>query len=123
LIYCNCGHNPPLLLRRAKGAYERLPAGSAPLGIMDSLVCPPRSIALAPGDLLFLYTDGVTEAEDPQAAQFGMERLQKALSEVADRPACEIVKNVMVRVAEFANGAPQSDDITCAALARFAVPS
>jgi len=115
MTYCNCGHNPPLL-RRANGSYERLPAGSAPLGIMDSLVCAPRSIALAAGDLLFLYTDGVTEAEDQQAAQFGMERLEKALSEGADQPARQIVENVMARVAEFANGAPQSDDITCAAL-------
>ena len=117
LIYCNCGHNPPLLLRKANGSYEKLPAGSAPLGIMESLVCPPRSVALAPGDLLFLYTDGITEAEDPEATQFGMERLEKVLSEVAGRPAREIVENVMTRVAGFANGAPQSDDITCAALA------
>jgi sigma-B regulation protein RsbU (phosphoserine phosphatase) len=118
LTYCNCGHNPPLLLRRANGSYEKLPAGSPPLGIMDSLVCPSRSVLLAPGDLLFLYTDGVTEAEDLQAAQFGMERLQKVLSEVADRRALEIVESVMAHVAGFTNGAPQSDDITCAALAR-----
>jgi len=116
LTYCNCGHNPPLLLRKAGGSYERFPAGSPPLGIMDTIACAPRSIALAPGDLLFLYTDGVTEAEDPQAAQFGMERLETALSEAADRPARGIVENVMARVVEFANGAPQSDDITCAAL-------
>jgi len=47
LTYCNCGHNPPLLLRKADGLYEKLPAGSPPLGIMDSIVCAPRSIALA----------------------------------------------------------------------------
>ena len=123
LTYCNCGHNPPLFLRRANGSYERLPAGSAPLGIMDRLVCAPRSIALAPGDVLFLYTDGITEAEDPQSAQFGMDRLETALSEVADRTAREIVEKVMARVAEFANGAPQSDDITCAALVCDHFPS
>jgi sigma-B regulation protein RsbU (phosphoserine phosphatase) len=123
LTYCNCGHNPPLLLHRANGSYERLPAGSPPLGIMDSLACTPRSIALAPGDLLFLYTDGVTEAEDPQAAQFGMERLEKALSEVAECPARKIVENVMARVAEFASGAAQSDDITCAAIVRTGAAS
>lgn len=118
MTYCNCGHTPPLLLRRADGSCERLPAGSPPLGIMDSIACAPRSVTLARGDLLFLYTDGVTEAEDPQEVQFGMERLQKALSGVIDRPAREIVETVMARVAEFANGAPQSDDITCAVLAR-----
>ncbi len=118
LTYCNCGQNPPLLLGKTNGSYERLPAGSPPLGIMDRIVCAPRSVVLTPGDLLFLYTDGVTEAEDPQATQFGMERLEKVLSEVAKRPARKIVENVMTRVAEFANGAPQSDDITCVALVR-----
>jgi phosphoserine phosphatase RsbU/P len=116
LTYCNSGHNPPLLLRKASGSYERFPAGSPPLGIMDTIACAPQSVMLAPGDLLFLYTDGVTEAEDPQATQFGTERLERALSEAAARPARGIVENVMARVAEFANGAPQSDDITCAAL-------
>ncbi|MGA8613489.1 MAG: SpoIIE family protein phosphatase [Xanthobacteraceae bacterium] len=122
LTYCNCGHNPPLVVRRAGGPYERLPAGNPPLGIMDTLVCVPKSIELAPGDLLFLYTDGVTEAEDPQAAQFGMERLQKAISEVAECSASKLVENVMARVAEFAKGAPQSDDIICAAVVRTGKP-
>ncbi len=123
LTYCNCGHNPPLLLRRAGGPPERLPAGSPPLGVMDDLMCAPRSVELRPGDLLFLYTDGVTEAEDPQAAQFGMERLQKVISEAAEGSATRLVDNVMARVVEFANGAPQSDDIICAALVRAGQPS
>jgi phosphoserine phosphatase RsbU/P len=118
LTYCNCGHTSPVLLRAAGGPPERLPTGSPPLGIMDNLLCKPRSIALAPGDLLFLYTDGVTEAEDPQAAQFGIERLEKAISAVADKSATKLVDSVMARVVEFANGAPQSDDIICAAFVR-----
>jgi phosphoserine phosphatase RsbU/P len=116
LTYCNCGHTAPLLLRGTGGSPEKLQTGSPPLGIMDSLVCTPRSIELTPGDLLFLYTDGVTEAEDPQAAQFGIERLEKAISEAAEGSAANLVDNVMARVVEFANGAPQSDDIICAAL-------
>jgi phosphoserine phosphatase RsbU/P len=122
LTYCNCGHTSPLLLRAAGGPAEKLPTGSPPLGIMDSLACAPRSIELAPGDLLFLYTDGVTEAEDPQAAQFGMERLEKAISDAADGSATRLVDNVMARVVEFANGAPQSDDIICAAFVRAGKP-
>jgi phosphoserine phosphatase RsbU/P len=122
LTYCNCGHNPPLVVRATGGPNERLTAGSPPLGIMDSLVCVPKSIEMAPGDLLFLYTDGVTEAEDPQAAQFGMERLENAISEVADGSASKFVENVMARVAEFAKGAPQSDDIICAAVVRTGKP-
>ena len=123
LTYCNCGHNPPLLLRGAGGPPEKLSSGSPPLGIMDNLVCVPKSIELAPGDLLFLYTDGVTEAEDPQAAQFGMERLQKAILEAAEGSAMQLVDNVMARVVEFANGAPQSDDIICAAFVRAGRPN
>jgi phosphoserine phosphatase RsbU/P len=118
LTYCNCGHTAPLLLRGTGGSPEKLQTGSPPLGIMDSLVCTPRSIELTPGDVLFLYTDGVTEAEDPQAAQFGIERLEKAISEAAEGSAANLVDNVMARVIEFANGAPQSDDIICAALVR-----
>jgi phosphoserine phosphatase RsbU/P len=122
MTYCNCGHNPPLLLRGASGAFEKLPSGSPPLGIMDSLACVPKSVELAPGDLLFLYTDGVTEAEDPQTAQFGMGRLEKAISEAAEGSAIQLVDNVMARVVEFANGAPQSDDIICAAFVRAGRP-
>jgi sigma-B regulation protein RsbU (phosphoserine phosphatase) len=122
LTYCNCGHNPPLLLRWSGGPPEKLPAGSPPLGIMDTLACVPKSIELTPGDLLFVYTDGVTEAEDPQAAQFGMERLEKAIAEAAEGTATNLVNNVMARVAEFASGAPQSDDIICAAMVRTGRP-
>jgi serine phosphatase RsbU (regulator of sigma subunit) len=122
LTYCNCGHNPPLLLRWNGGPPEKLSAGSPPLGIMDTLACVPKSIELTPGDLLFVYTDGVTEAEDPQAAQFGMERLEKAIAEAAEGTATNLVNNVMARVAEFASGAPQSDDIICAALVRTGRP-
>ena len=89
---------------------------------MDTLACVPKSIELTPGDLLFVYTDGVTEAEDPQAAQFGMERLEKAIAEAAEGTATNLVNNVMARVTEFTSGAPQSDDIICAALVRTGRP-
>jgi sigma-B regulation protein RsbU (phosphoserine phosphatase) len=116
--YCNCGHNPPLLVSRA-GAIKRLSAQGPPLGIQEGISYTPQSIALEPGDLLFLYTDGVTEAEDPQSAQFfGNSRLEEAICEVREPSARKVVENVMMRVAEFANGAPQSDDITCVALLR-----
>ena len=72
--------------------------------------------------MLFLYTDGVTEAESPQptAQFFGNSRLEQAICEVTERSPRRVVENVMMRVAEFANGAPQSDDITCVALLRDA---
>src|SRR5579872_2746786 len=79
LTYCNCGHNPPLVLHKGATSFEPLRACGPPLGMVDGIGYKPRSIALAPGDLLLLYTDGVTEAEDAKAAQFGMERLEQAI--------------------------------------------
>jgi serine phosphatase RsbU (regulator of sigma subunit) len=116
MSYCNCGHNPPLLLRRGADAFEQLRACGPPLGSFDGLSYVPRSIALAPGDMLFLYTDGVSEAEDPQLAQFGMARLEQALLEMRGQPARPVVEHVIKRVVEFARGAAQSDDITCVAV-------
>jgi serine phosphatase RsbU (regulator of sigma subunit)/CHASE2 domain-containing sensor protein len=116
MSYCNCGHNPPLVLRRGGGTFEPLPACGPPLGIVDDISYVPRSIALAPGDMLLLYTDGVTEAESSQSAQFGMKRLEQAILEIRGHPARRVVEHVIERVAEFAKGARQSDDITCVAV-------
>ena len=89
-----------------------------PLGIIEDVSYAPRSIALAPGDLLLLYTDGVTEAENAETDQFGMERLDRAILEMRGQPARAVVEHVIARVAAFAKGAPQSDDITCVAVVR-----
>ena len=118
MTYCNCGHNPPLVMRRGVSTFEPLRNCGPPLGILDDINYVPRSVALAPGDMLLLYTDGVTEAETSQSAQFGMKRLEEAILEMRGQPARGVVEHVIKRVAEFANGAPQSDDITCVAVVR-----
>jgi len=118
MTYCNCGHNPPLVLRKGGEAFEPLRNCGPPLGMFDDMSYAPRSIALAPGDMVLLYTDGVTEAEDAQSAQFGMKRLEEAILEMRGEPAHSAVEHVIKRVAEFVKGAPQSDDITCVAVVR-----
>lgn len=118
LTYCNCGHNPPLVLRRGATTFETLRASGPALGIMDDINYKPGSVVLGPGDILLLYTDGVTEAENRQTDQFGQERLEHAILEVHDQPARKIVEHLVERVTAFANGAPQSDDITCVAVVR-----
>jgi phosphoserine phosphatase RsbU/P len=118
MTYCNCGHNPPLVLRRGESTFEPLRNCGPPLGILDDVGYVPRSIALAAGDMLLLYTDGVTEAEDFQSAQFGEKRLEQAILEMRGHPARKVVEHVTKRVAEFVKGAPQSDDITCVAVVR-----
>jgi serine phosphatase RsbU (regulator of sigma subunit) len=116
--YCNCGHNPPLLLRRNETAFEALAACGPPLGIDEAIAYKAGSLTLAPGDRLFFYTDGVSEAEDPLSAQFGMDRLQAALLETRAGSARATLDEVIERVTAFSNGAPQSDDITCISLVR-----
>ena len=88
---------------------------------MDGMTYKPREIALAPGDMLLLYTDGVTEAENWETDQFGMERLEAAVLATLGQPARRIVEEVIARVTTFAGGAPQSDDITCLAVVRCEV--
>lgn len=114
--YCNCGHNPVLLLRHGDSTFEHLRNCGPPLGIADHVSYKPRTITLTPGDMLFLYTDGVTEAEDPQENLFGGERLEAAIREARGGTAHQAVDHVVARVAAFAKGAPQSDDITCMAV-------
>jgi len=118
MTWCNCGHTPALLLRRGESTFETLRTSGPPLGVIETARYAPRSVALAPGDVLVLYSDGVTEAEDPRSAQFGIERLQQALLEVRGQSASRIVEHVVRRVTEFADGAPQADDITCVAIVR-----
>ena len=108
----------PLLLRRGKSEFEPLRACGPPLGVMDNMTYTTRSIAFEPGDMLFLYTDGVTEAEDPDSGQFGTQRLEQILLAMRGEPAGKVVEKLIEQVAVFANGAVQSDDITCIAIVR-----
>jgi serine phosphatase RsbU (regulator of sigma subunit) len=116
MTYCNCGHNAPLVLRKDASAFETLRTCGPPLGVLDESNYVPRSIALAPGDVLVLYTDGVTEAENTQRALFGNQRLEEAVLEKRGAPARDVVEHVIARVTAFAKGAVQSDDITCVAV-------
>jgi sigma-B regulation protein RsbU (phosphoserine phosphatase) len=118
LTYCNCGHNPPLVVRKTDGRREGMYANSPPLGIEQGITYKAQSLALEPGDLVLLYTDGVTEAESVDGVPYGMDRLELAATELRDRSAREAVEGVVHRVADFSKGAPQFDDITCIALKR-----
>jgi serine phosphatase RsbU (regulator of sigma subunit) len=115
--YCSCGHLPGLL-RRADGAIEMLSAGGLPVGLFDHLKVNARHAAMRPGDLLFLYTDGVTEAVDPQDREFGEDRLLALLATSACADAVGSIARVNAAVHEFAQGKPQFDDVTCLAIAR-----
>lgn len=116
LTYANGGHNAPLLVRQGIPTPLSAPAG-AMVGV-DEATFGEISLQLEPGDLLYLYTDGVTEAMDGSAEPelFGMERLRALLSRCGGQPAGEVCGEVLKAVEGFAGGAPQSDDITMLAL-------
>ena len=115
--YVSCGHLPALL-RRAGGAVEKLPAGGLPVGLFDTLKVNVRKAAMGQGDLLFLYTDGVTEAQDDAGAEFGEARLLDVLARGECGNAAASIAGVEAAVGDFSVGQPQFDDITCLALAR-----
>jgi phosphoserine phosphatase RsbU/P len=117
LEYVSCGHLPPLL-RRAGGVVERLSAGGLPVGLFDQLKPKVRQGTMHPGDLLFLYTDGVTEAVDTEDREFGEERLLDLMAHSQGDSAAEAITRVTAAVGEFSRGEPQFDDLTCLAITR-----
>ena len=118
LEYCNCGHLPGLI-RRPGGVVETLPVGGLPVGLFDPMKMTMHQAQLQPGDLFFLYTDGVTEAEDPDALQFGEDRLEGLLAKKGHgASASQWTARIEAAVRAFARGRSQFDDITCLALRR-----
>jgi serine phosphatase RsbU (regulator of sigma subunit) len=111
LRYANAGHNPPIIVR-ASGEAEMLTGGGPVLGILPTAPYGEQRAQLNPGDLLALYSDGVTEASDCQFEEFGEERLTEVLRRSRGEPAEAIVEAVRQAVFDFAAGAPQADDIT-----------
>jgi phosphoserine phosphatase RsbU/P len=118
LEYCNCGHLPGLI-RRPGGVVETLPVGGLPVGLFEPMKMTVHRAELRPGDLFFLYTDGVTEAEDPDALQFGEDRLEGLLAKKGHgASASQWTARIEAAVRAFARGRSQFDDITCLALRR-----
>jgi serine phosphatase RsbU (regulator of sigma subunit) len=111
LAYANAGHNPPILVR-ASGEAALLEGGGPVLGILKMAPYREMRTELCSGDLLALYTDGVTEATNAAGEEFGEERLMEELKRLRRQPAAAIIGGVQAAVAEFAAGAPQADDIT-----------
>jgi sigma-B regulation protein RsbU (phosphoserine phosphatase) len=110
LCYANCGHNPPFLLR-AGGAVERLAATATILGAFETWDCTLGEVTLGPGDLLLLYSDGITEAADEAGEEFGETRLLETLRRHRHVGAPALVAAILATVREF-SGAEQEDDIT-----------
>ena len=117
VFYSNAGHNPPLVLRPGRPPeWLPLPDGFF-LGTMEDAAYETRRILLAPGDMLLLYTDGVTEAMNGQKAFYQEERLIGVAEQHKQGSPEELVREILDSVRAFAGNEPQSDDITLLALA------
>ncbi len=115
-VYCNAGHNPPLLLK-PDGAQEWLSATGMPLGLFAAAPYAAQSFQLEAGDKLLLYSDGATEACAPDGnEEFGEKRLAAAVSSRRQHTAKELLSDIKNEILSFTGGSPPADDLTLVVL-------
>jgi sigma-B regulation protein RsbU (phosphoserine phosphatase) len=112
LRYINCGHNPALLLRGDGGEAEWLGASCTPVGMTPEMDCSLEEIKLEPGDIMVWYTDGLTEASDRDAKEFGTGRLLESVREHSSSSAREICEQLWRDAATFTQRDSLDDDLT-----------
>jgi sigma-B regulation protein RsbU (phosphoserine phosphatase) len=115
LSYSNAGHNPPLVIRtqapdRPPATWLR-PTGAA-IGLVEEATFGEGTVTLLPGDILLLYTDGVTEATNHRSEEFGPQRLAGFLQQISHQPARDLVHSLRDELQEFTEGLPLADDTT-----------
>ena len=119
LTYCNAGHNPPYLLgSQDRGSVQELVRTGMPVGIFEDVTWQQSTVQLAPGDVLLLYSDGITDAQDWQEMFFGEERLLEIAQANLGRSAQDMHKALLTEVHEFVGDAPRFDDITLMVVVR-----
>ncbi len=116
LTYSNAGQTPPLIIKGQGGQSAWLKPTSAAIGLIETYNPQRASVKLSQGDIVFFYTDGVTEASNPQGEQFGMKQLEILLAANADLSAQEIVALVREEIKEFSAGQALADDMTMIAM-------
>jgi sigma-B regulation protein RsbU (phosphoserine phosphatase) len=112
LTYVNAGHNPPLVYRCQTDTLEELDATGIAVGALEDAVYTQRSITLATGDLVILYTDGITEAVNDREEMYDLPRLMALIKEKRLSSPQEIVDAIISSVFAFSRNQPQFDDIT-----------
>jgi serine phosphatase RsbU (regulator of sigma subunit) len=118
LTYVNAGHEAPMLLR-AGGVAGRLPPTGPAVGLLEGLKFGVEQVALAPGDLLLAFTDGVTDARGADGTTYGEARLEAAASQASSRPST-LLERIEADLGQHTAGAEPFDDITMLALGRIA---
>jgi serine phosphatase RsbU (regulator of sigma subunit) len=112
LNYVNCGHNPALLFRSETRRVTRLDSSCAPIGISAEEICDLASADLSAGDVLVLYTDGVTEAQNALGEEFGTERLSALLERGFALSAESLMSTIFSSASDFCNQVGFADDVT-----------
>jgi sigma-B regulation protein RsbU (phosphoserine phosphatase) len=119
LVYCNAGHCPPYLVSAQSGEkVQKLIRTGIPLGIFEDETWEQGVVQLGPGDVLVLYTDGITDSENGKGTFFGQKRLLKSVQANLGHPAQEMQDALMAEVQEFVGDAPQFDDIALMVVVR-----
>jgi serine phosphatase RsbU (regulator of sigma subunit) len=111
LEFINAGHPSPLLLRGAS-VDAAFPAACCPVGLIPDVQFASSKITLQPGDTLVLFSDGVSEAMDPDQKEYGVERLKQAVTGQLTEPLADMQDTILDSVRQFARGARQADDVT-----------
>ena len=114
--YVRAGHVQPLLITAAGIVHTPLPQNGQPLGILPDPEMDEQSCFLENGSVLLLFTDGVTEEEDPQARAFGTQRLEEVVAQHRQQPAQTICNQIIDALSVYRNSRVQSDDITLVAI-------
>jgi phosphoserine phosphatase RsbU/P len=112
LTYVNCGHNSPFWYRATQDSIQELPSTGPVIGIIESMQCKQQQIEMSSGDVILLYTDGITEAFNENEQEFGDERLKAVLTKHAQKSPPEILSEIKTALETFVGSAPQSDDRT-----------
>jgi sigma-B regulation protein RsbU (phosphoserine phosphatase) len=124
LTYANAGHNPPYLFRGKAGeTVTALTRTGLPVGVLEGARWGQRRAHIHPGDMLVLYTDGLTEVEDAAEAPFGEERVQRVALDHLGRPAQDVRDAMLAAAHRFAGDAPRFDDITLMIVRRRLEPA
>ncbi|MCE5209701.1 MAG: GAF domain-containing protein [Chloroflexi bacterium] len=118
IVYANAGHNLPVLFRRDENRIISLEKGGMSLGVMENIQLTDSEITIFPGDILLMYTDGVTEAFNSAGEGFGIERLEKFILDQQEMPAEDLLKQLENTLKDFSAGVPASDDVTLVCLKR-----
>ncbi len=116
LTYVNAGHDPPYVIRPNE-APEMIPhTGGIALGVLPELNYAETTIPIDAGTALYLYTDGITEAENSNGQQFGRDRLEEKLAAAPDEGPQALMDGILIDLRKFTGDAKQFDDITCMAV-------